>query len=74
MQSMFAIPPSISTVIVYTVSPGSFWHFLRVVETMVGFSPYHIANDPYAAVPMETNYDEALARYKKVPYDSDKHH
>ncbi len=36
---------------------------------MVAFSPYHVANDPFVTVPMNTTYDEALARYKKVPYD-----
>ena len=42
---------------------------LAFLETMVAFSPYHVANDPFIAVPMSTTYDAALARYKQVPYD-----
>jgi hypothetical protein len=42
---------------------------LACLETMVAFSPYHVAIDPFVAVPIETYNDEALARYKKVPYD-----
>jgi hypothetical protein len=36
---------------------------------MVAFSPYHVANNPFVAILMNTTYDEALARYRKVPYD-----
>ncbi len=35
----------------------------------MAFSPYHVANDPFVAVTMETYGEEALARYKKVSYD-----
>jgi hypothetical protein len=42
---------------------------LACLETMVAFSPYHVANDPFVALPMEPYYDEALARFKKVQYD-----
>ncbi len=42
---------------------------LACLETMVAFSPYHVANDPFVAIPMNTTYDAALARYKKVQYD-----
>jgi hypothetical protein len=42
---------------------------LAFLETMVAFSPYDVANDPFVAVPMNTTYDAALARYKKVPYE-----
>ena len=42
---------------------------LAFFETMVAFSPYHVANNPNVAGPMDTFYETALARYKKVPYD-----
>ena len=45
---------------------------LAYLETLVAFCPYHVANDPYAAAPMDSYYDEALKRYRdqKVPYDT----
>jgi hypothetical protein len=50
---------------------NSVYRFSReLMACLVAFSPYHVANDPFVAVPMETYYDEALARYKKVPYES----
>jgi hypothetical protein len=42
---------------------------LAYLETMVAFSPYHVANNPNAAGPADAFYETALARYKKVPYD-----
>ena len=42
---------------------------LAYLETMVAFSPYHVANNPNAAGPADAFYEAALARYKKVPYD-----
>ena len=42
---------------------------LAFLETMVAFSPYHVANNPNAAGPADAFYEETLARYKKVPYD-----
>ena len=42
---------------------------LAFLETMVAFSPYHVANNPNAAGPADAFYEAALSRYKKVPYD-----
>jgi hypothetical protein len=42
---------------------------LAFLETMVVFSPYHVANNPNAAGPADAFYETALAHYKKVPYD-----
>jgi hypothetical protein len=41
---------------------------LAYLETLVAFTPYHVANDPYAAAPMDNFYVEALRRYQRVPY------
>jgi hypothetical protein len=42
---------------------------LAFLETMVAFSPYHVANNPNAAGPADAFYEAALECYKKVPYD-----
>ncbi len=33
---------------------------LALLETLVAFSPYYVANDPIAAGPIDTYYNEAL--------------
>jgi hypothetical protein len=43
---------------------------LAFLETMVTFSPYHVANNPNAAGPSDAFYEAALAQYKKVSYDN----
>ena len=42
---------------------------LAFLETMVAFSPYHVANNPNAAGPADAFYEATLARYKQVTYE-----
>jgi hypothetical protein len=71
IQRTFAIQPSFSTVLQPFLSPSCVYRFSRklfaFLETMVAFSPFHVANNPNAAGPGNAFYEAALSRYKKVP-------
>jgi hypothetical protein len=42
---------------------------LALIETLVSFSPYYVANDPRAAGPIDIYYNEALNEYASITYD-----
>ncbi len=40
-----------------------------MIETLVAFSPYYVANDPTSAGPIDIYYNEALNEYASITYD-----
>ena len=42
---------------------------LALLETLVAFSPYYVANESNAAGPIDIYYNEALNEYASITYD-----
>jgi hypothetical protein len=62
--------PSFTTALVCIVSEHSFSkELLALIETLIAFSPYYVANGPNAAGPIDTYYNEALNEYASINYD-----